>query len=104
MAREIQEGMILHDKTDIAICDDVVSKIFQSRHGKAYLFRANVYAEKKENRMMMTGLHTVADIYFVKCGSYVGWRYEFAFEKNQQYKEGKSILERYKIWCQDGNN
>ncbi|KAH0862357.1 LOW QUALITY PROTEIN: hypothetical protein HID58_079568, partial [Brassica napus] len=55
--------------------------------------RANVYAEKKENRMMMTGLHTVADIYFVKCGSYVGWRYEFAFEKNQQYKEGKSILE-----------
>ncbi|WZZ77838.1 hypothetical protein YC2023_098410 [Brassica napus] len=55
---------------------------------------ANVYAEKKENRMMMTGLHTVADIYFVKCGSYVGWRYEFAFEKNQLYKEGKSILER----------
>ncbi|KAH0862380.1 hypothetical protein HID58_079591, partial [Brassica napus] len=43
--------------------------------------------------MMMTGLHTVADIYFVKCGSYVGWRYEFGFEKNQQYKEGKSILE-----------
>lgn len=37
--------------------------------------RANLYAEKKENRMMMTGLHTVADIYFVKCGSYVGWRY-----------------------------
>ncbi|WZZ77832.1 hypothetical protein YC2023_098404 [Brassica napus] len=58
------------------------------------IFKANVYAEKKENRMMMTGLHTVADIYFVKCGSYVGWRYEFAFEKNQQYKEGKSILER----------
>ncbi|WZZ77765.1 hypothetical protein YC2023_098337 [Brassica napus] len=57
--------------------------------------RANVYAEKKENRMMMTGLHTVADIYFVKCGSYVGWRYEFGFEKNQQYKEGKSILESY---------
>ncbi|CAN7054555.1 unnamed protein product, partial [Brassica oleracea var. botrytis] len=51
--------------------------IFQSRYGKSYLFSkvANVYAEKKENRMMMTGLHTVADIYFVKCGSYVGWRY-----------------------------
>ncbi|XP_048622625.1 protein yippee-like At3g11230 [Brassica napus] len=106
MAREIQEGMILHEKTDIAICDDVVSKIFQSRYGKSYLFSkvANVYAEKKENRMMMTGLHTVADIYFVKCGSYVGWRYEFAFEKNQLYKEGKSILERYKIWCPDENN
>ncbi|KAH0883888.1 hypothetical protein HID58_059984, partial [Brassica napus] len=38
---------------------------FQSRHGKAYFFiksfgfyvdRANVYAEKKEDIMMMTGL------------------------------------------------
>lgn len=93
----------------------------------------NVYAGKKEDRMMMTGMHTVVDIYCVKCGSYVGWRYvrkqqmfilllklilvfyiclllanlifinlfviiiiiqEFAFEKNQKYKEGKSVLER----------
>nr|VDD54206.1 unnamed protein product [Brassica oleracea]VDD54224.1 unnamed protein product [Brassica oleracea] len=45
--------------------------------------------------MMMTGLHTVADIYFVKCGSYVGWRYvRRKHSKNQQYKEGKSIHER----------
>ncbi|CAH8283535.1 unnamed protein product [Eruca vesicaria subsp. sativa] len=103
-----------HCKTDIALCDDVVSKSFQSRHGKAYLFskvggflcvdRANVYAGKKEDRMMMTGLHTVVDIYCVKCGSDVGWRYEFAFEKNQKYKEGKSVLERYKVWGPDGNN
>ncbi|KAF3485026.1 hypothetical protein F2Q69_00055622, partial [Brassica cretica] len=35
----------------------------------------NVYAGKKEDRMMMTRLHIVVDIYFVKCGSYVGWRY-----------------------------
>jgi len=56
--------------------------------------RVNVYAGKKEDRMMMTGMHTVVDIYCVKCGSYVGWKYEFAFEKNQKYKEGKSVLER----------
>ena len=37
--------------------------------------RANVYTGKKEDRMMMTGVHTVFDIYCVKCGSYVGWRY-----------------------------
>ena len=37
--------------------------------------RDNVYAEKKEDRIMMTRLHTVVNIYFVKCGSYVGWRY-----------------------------
>ncbi|KAG5399949.1 hypothetical protein IGI04_014556 [Brassica rapa subsp. trilocularis] len=35
----------------------------------------SVYAGKKEDRMMMTRLHIVVDIYFVKCGSYVGWRY-----------------------------
>lgn len=37
--------------------------------------RVNVYAGGKEDRMMMTGMHTVVDIYCVKCGSYVGWRY-----------------------------
>ncbi|CAN7109433.1 unnamed protein product, partial [Brassica rapa subsp. narinosa] len=49
---------------------------FQSRHGKAFLFSKvdSVYAGKKEDRMMMTRLHNVVDIYFVKCGSYVGWR------------------------------
>ncbi|KAH0934089.1 hypothetical protein HID58_011206 [Brassica napus] len=91
-----------HCKTDIALCDDVVSKSFQSRHGKAYLFskslgilcgdRANVYAGKKEDRMMMTGMHTVVDIYCVKCGSYVGWRYTI------------NVFDRYKVWGPDGNN
>ena len=70
----------------------------------------------------MTGMHTVADIFCVGCGSIVGWTYvryhkaeklrslyavmffffmifdrslqETAFEKNQKYKEGKSVLER----------
>ncbi|KAL1187919.1 Protein yippee-like [Cardamine amara subsp. amara] len=96
----------MHCKTSLALCEDVVSKSFQSRHGKAYLFSnvVNVYAGKKEDRMMMTGMHTVVDIYCVKCGSYVGWRYEFAFEKNQKYKEGKSVLERYKVCGPTGNN
>ena len=34
-----------------------------------------MYAGEKEDRMMMTGMHTVVDIYCVKCGSYLGWRY-----------------------------
>ncbi|GJR70932.1 acyl-CoA N-acyltransferase [Tanacetum coccineum] len=57
----------------------------------------NVTVGVKEDRMMMTGLHTVADISCVKCGSNVGWTYETAHEKNQKYKEGKSILERVKL-------
>ncbi|CAA7018010.1 unnamed protein product [Microthlaspi erraticum] len=43
---------------------------------------------------MMTGMHTVVDIYCVKFGSCVGWRYEVAFEKKQKYS----------VWGPDGNN
>ncbi|KAK9189512.1 hypothetical protein WN943_018110 [Citrus x changshan-huyou] len=102
------------------------------RHGKAYLF-SKVYAEdaacisladswplsedvndlfsdvnvsvgEKEERLMMTGMHTVADIFCVGCGSIVGWKYETAHEKSQKYKEGKSVLERFKVSGPDGSN
>ena len=35
----------------------------------------NVTAGIKEDRMMMTGLHTVSDIFCVGCGAIVGWKY-----------------------------
>jgi len=35
-----------------------------------------------------------ADIFCVSCCNCVGWRYDFAYEKAQKYKEGKIILER----------
>ncbi|GMN41309.1 hypothetical protein TIFTF001_010535 [Ficus carica] len=95
-----------HCRTHLALCDDIVSKSFHSRHGKAYLFSkvVNVSLGVKEERLMMTGLHTVADIFCVGCGSIVGWKYETAHEKGQKYKEGKSVLERVKVSGPDGNN
>ena len=88
-----------HCKIHLALVDDILSKSFQSRHGKAYLFSkvVNVSVGEKEDRLMITGLHTVADIFCIGCGSIVGWTYETAFEKNQKYKEGKSVLERFKV-------
>ncbi|KAK6135803.1 hypothetical protein DH2020_010372 [Rehmannia glutinosa] len=76
------------------------------RHGKAYLFSkvVNVTLGEKEERAMMTGSHTVADIFCVRCGSIVGWKYETAHEKSQKYKEGKSVLERFKISGPDGSH
>ncbi|KAJ6982950.1 hypothetical protein NC653_025922 [Populus alba x Populus x berolinensis] len=65
--------------------------------------RVNVFAGEKEERMMITGLHTVADIFCVGCGSIVGWKYETAHEKSQKYKEGKSVLERFKVSGPDGS-
>ncbi|KAG8390104.1 hypothetical protein BUALT_Bualt01G0048900 [Buddleja alternifolia] len=95
-----------HCGTHLALTEDVLSKAFHCRHGKAYLFNkvANVTIGEKEDRLMMTGLHTVADIFCVQCGSNVGWKYEIAHDKSQKYKEGKSVLERYKISGPDGSN
>nr|AFK42344.1 unknown [Lotus japonicus] len=95
-----------HCRTHLALYEDIISKTFHSRNGKAYLFNkvVNISLGEKEDRMMMTGLHTVADIFCVGCGSMVGWKYETAHDKGQKYKEGKSVLERYKMSGPDGSN
>jgi len=64
----------------------------------------NVHAGPLEERLMTTGLHTVADIYCNCCGQNVGWKYEIAHEKSQKYKEGKFILERAKMIDGDVTN
>mmetsp|Transcript_12551 Transcript_12551/g.27074 ORF Transcript_12551/g.27074 Transcript_12551/m.27074 type:complete len:128 (+) Transcript_12551:215-598(+) len=76
--------------------DELLSKAFHARSGKAYLFHhaANVCLGPKEERMMTTGMHVVSDIFCVSCCNPLGWRYDMAYEKQQKYKEGKYILER----------
>eukprot|EP00262_Sarcandra_glabra_P007073 TRINITY_DN1963_c0_g1_i1.p1 TRINITY_DN1963_c0_g1~~TRINITY_DN1963_c0_g1_i1.p1 ORF type:complete len:130 (+),score=25.18 TRINITY_DN1963_c0_g1_i1:141-530(+) len=95
-----------HCEAHLALSEDLFSRSFHCRHGKAYLFNkvVNVTVGEKEERMMMTGLHTVADIFCVGCGSIVGWKYEAAHEKREKYKEGKFILERFKVSGPEGNN
>ena len=48
----------------------------------------------KEERALMTGLHSVADIYCCACNSRLGWKYIEAFESSQKYKEGHFIVEK----------
>ncbi|PQM34889.1 protein yippee-like [Prunus yedoensis var. nudiflora] len=43
------------------------------------------------------GLHTVEDIFCCCCGQILGWKYVIAHDKNQIYKEGKFVLERWRI-------
>jgi Yippee zinc-binding/DNA-binding /Mis18, centromere assembly len=50
-----------------------------------------------ENRILMTGLHTVCDLYCIVCADNIGWYYAEAFEESQKYKEGKFIVEKAKI-------
>jgi len=86
-------------RSHLALHDELVSKAFQGRHGRAYLFGnvINVTKGPKEDRILTTGLHTVSDIYCVVCEDNIGWYYDEAFEPTQKYKEGKFIIEKEKI-------
>jgi Yippee zinc-binding/DNA-binding /Mis18, centromere assembly len=104
-------------KTQLSTHDQIISKSFHGRGGKAYLFNSaiNVTQGPLEKRMLITGevsnsfakcsgfsatdtvccshsfctgMHTVADIYCVCCEGLLGWRYEEADEPSQKYKEG----------------
>ncbi|XP_021258203.1 protein yippee-like 4 isoform X3 [Numida meleagris] len=68
---------------------------FQGSHGRAYLFNSvvNVGCGPAEQRLLLTGLHSVADIFCESCKTTLGWKYEQAFESSQKYKEGKFIIE-----------
>jgi len=87
-----------------------------------YMPSINVTVGEKEDRMMITGMHSISDIFCVGCGEIVGWKYvrflmiifcdiisfvyrltsKFydaytqgaAYERSQKYKEGKFALDR----------
>ncbi|KAJ0101690.1 hypothetical protein Patl1_04723 [Pistacia atlantica] len=138
-------------KTHLALPEDLASRAFHCRRGKAYLFNnactvaqaksnakqlcdnvvimdkledrhentgqlkevtspeitalisrliiipVNVTVGTLEERMMLSGMHTVGDVFCCCCGQIVGWKYEAAHEKSQKYKEGKFVLERGRI-------
>ena len=86
-------------RAHLASHETIISKAFQGRHGRAYLFSdvVNVNSGPTENRLLLTGLHVVADIYCNGCETRLGWKYVEAFEESQKYKEGRFILEKAMI-------
>ena len=90
-------------RAHLAAHESIISKAFQGRHGRAYLFAdvVNVNSGPTENRLLLTGLHVVADIYCNACDTRLGWKYVEAFEESQKYKEGKFILEKAMIMKED---
>uniref|UniRef100_A0A0E0CWJ9 Protein yippee-like n=1 Tax=Oryza meridionalis TaxID=40149 RepID=A0A0E0CWJ9_9ORYZ len=92
-------------RVDAASKDAIISKEFQGSSGRAYLFDhvVNICLGPNEDRYLITGLHTVNDIYCSCCQQILGWRYhvlpqEKAYDQSQKYKEGKFILERARMW------
>jgi hypothetical protein len=82
-------------RTHMALSEDVASKAFHGRTGRAFLVEqtVNVRLGPPEDRVLLTGLHTVADVLCRNCSAYVGWKYQAAFNPSQRYKVGKFILE-----------
>ncbi|XP_021258202.1 protein yippee-like 4 isoform X2 [Numida meleagris] len=81
------------DTGDTGVSHTVSLQSFQGSHGRAYLFNSvvNVGCGPAEQRLLLTGLHSVADIFCESCKTTLGWKY--AFESSQKYKEGKFIIE-----------
>ncbi|TKY85858.1 hypothetical protein EX895_005399 [Sporisorium graminicola] len=80
----------------LALQDELISKSFSGRDGKAYLFSStlNTTLGTKEDRHLLTGIHTVCDVSCKGCGKTLGWYYWKAWEQSQKYKEGKWIMEK----------
>lgn len=110
--------------SDLALSNQIISKGFTGRHGRAYLVAPstsaissstplglktpkakndalpnlpNTYTHKPVPRTLVTGAHTVGDISCAQCGSVLGWKYVAAEEESQRYKVGKFILETKKV-------
>ncbi|KAJ2716941.1 hypothetical protein H4R19_000340 [Coemansia spiralis] len=83
----------------IASRSSVISRAFQGRRGPAYLVEdvVNERLGSSEDRLLMTGLHTVCDLYCRRCNALVGWKYLRAHDKAQRYKEGRYVLEQSQI-------
>lgn len=83
----------------LAVGESVLSKQFHGQHGRALLVHhaVNVYCGEADEREMRTGKHTVRDVFCRVCHTVLGWKYDFAYEADQKYKEGRYILEREMI-------
>ena len=91
-------------RTHAAYHDDIISKAFQGRHGRAFLMNevCNVTLGVHEERLLMTGMHTVRDVFCSGCGSLMGWQYVRAHDASQRYKEGKFIVEKAMVHHEGG--
>ncbi|NXG52827.1 YPEL1 protein, partial [Psilopogon haemacephalus] len=83
----------IHCRAHLANHDELISKASGLFRDLMNCYQVNVGCGPAEERVLLTGLHAVADIYCENCKTTLGWKYEHAFESSQKYKEGKFIIE-----------
>lgn len=89
-------------RTHLTSHDDIISKSFYGRHGRAYLIDncVNYKRGTAEDRRLMTGLHQVADVHCIHCDHVIGWTYLKAYDHGQKYKEGKFVIEKINLFME----
>jgi len=89
-------------RTHLTSHDDIISKCFHGRQGRAYLFDncVNVVRHGEEDRILLTGRHRVCDISCIHCRTVIGWTYIKAYNRDQRYKEGKFIIEKINLFLE----
>lgn len=114
-AQRVNDSMVYLDGPQVYTCaqcrthltshDDIVSKSFHGRHGRAYLFDqcVNVSIGPSDDRRLITGLHTVCDIFCKRCKTLIGWTYLKAYDPSQKYKEGKFIIEKVNLHLEESD-
>lgn len=85
----------IHCRAHLANHDDLISRTFHGRHGRAHLFDKviNIVCGQPVQRHMITGFHLVSDIHCGRCETTLGWKYQKAYADSQKYKEGKFVIE-----------
>lgn len=115
-ARRLNDSMVYLEGPHVYSCancrihltshDDIISKSFHGRRGRAYLFHTcvNITNGPSEQRRLITGLHTVCDIFCQRCETLLGWTYRKAYESNQKYKEGRFIVEKINLFAEESED
>ena len=79
----------------VASCADLESSHFRGSTGLASLFvrTYNTILGKTDRKRLLSGVHLVRDVECKKCRVKLGWFYEFAWDRRNMNKEGKTCLE-----------
>lgn len=57
----------------------------------------SVVLGRKEEKQLITGAYTIANIYCRNCGEELGWKYLWAHDPKNRWKEGNFIIEKFKM-------
>lgn len=106
MGKEFQEYLDCSHVYACEVCKShltsqkyLISKAFSGRLGRAFLFEKiiNFNLGNPQEKILLSGLYIIRDLYCKMCELIIGWKYEKAYEESQKYKEGKYIVERNQV-------